>query len=159
MTSLRQRGLTRVKQDDKKRLALPSRYRASYAAALGEGWDRQLVCALHYKLDCLVLWLPDEHDAFATDLEERGAFDEHVEITQFRAVDHCADIAVDRQWRMLIPQDLRECADIGEEIVMLGRGSQIQIWDAAIYDEYFANTRRLAKEMGAQPSDALRGVR
>lgn len=159
MTSLRLRGLTRVKQDDKKRLALPSRYRSSYMSALGDDWDRQVVCALHYKLDCLVLWLPDEHDAFAEDLEDRGSFDEHVEITQFRAVDHSTDLGLDRQWRMVIPQDLREAADIGDEVVMLGRGSQVQIWDATIYDEYFANTRRLAKEMGAQPSDAMRGAK
>lgn len=159
MTSLRLRGLTRVKQDDKKRLALPSRYRASYLSAQGDDWSRQVVCALHYKLDCLVLWLPEEHDAFAEDLESRASFDEHVEITQFRAVDHSTELALDRQWRMVIPQDLREAADIGDEVVMLGRGSQVQIWDAAIYDEYFANTRRLAKEMGAQPSDAMRGPR
>lgn len=159
MASLRLRGFTRAKQDDKKRLALPSRYRASLSAALGEDWNREFVCALHYKLDCLVLWLPEDHDAFAANLEDSGSFDEHVEITQFRAVDHCADLAMDKQWRMLIPQDLRERAKIGEDIVMLGRGAQIQIWDAALYDQYFEETRRLAKEMGAQPSEALRGLR
>lgn len=151
------RGVSRVKQDDKKRLALPARHRASYLAAFGEHWDRELVCALHYKLDCLVLWVPEEHDEFAADLETRGAFDEHVEMTQFRAVDHSADISIDKQWRMLIPQGLRDCADIGDEIVIVGRGTQVQIWDAAIYDEYFAMTRQRVKDMGAQPSAALRG--
>jgi|GEM_PF-2203090 len=159
MNALRLRGFNRAKQDDKKRLALPSRYRQSYLSALGEDWSRELVCALHYKLDCLVLWLPEEHDAFAEDLEARGAFDEHVEITQFRAVDHSADVSMDKQWRMLIPQDLRERAKIGDDLVMLGRGRQIQVWDAAIYDQYFEDARRVAKERGAQPSEALRGER
>lgn len=158
MTSLRLRGYARVKQDDKKRLALPSRYRSPYLAALGEDWSRDLVCALHFKLDCLVLWLPEEHDAFADDMESRGSFDEHVGITLFRAVDHCADVAIDKQWRMLIPQDLRERAKIGEDIVMLGRGSQIQIWNAEIYEQYFDEASRLAKEMGPAPSEAMRGI-
>ena len=158
MTKLRQRGFSRVKQDDKKRLALPSRYRASYLKAFGEGWSRELICALHFNLNCLELWLPEEHDEFADDLESRGRFDQHLGFTQFRAVNHADVVTFDKQWRVLIPLDLRERVGLADDIVMLGAGNKVQIWNAEAYEAHYARVEDLSQQMAATPSDVMRDM-
>ena len=43
---------------------------------------------------------------------------------------------MDSQYRIVIPQNLREWAGIDKEIVMIGNGSIAEIWDKDAWDKY-----------------------
>lgn len=45
----------------------------------------------------------------------------------------CTDVEVDKQGRILIPQNLRDHAGIDKDVVILGNGDKVEIWDKALY--------------------------
>ena len=45
-----------------------------------------------------------------------------------------AEVEPDRQGRILIPQKLRAHANIEKNVVMLGVGARIEIWDPEVYE-------------------------
>jgi MraZ protein len=43
----------------------------------------------------------------------------------------------DFQGRILIPQGLREYASIQDEIIIIGVGTRLEIWDSAAWNKYY----------------------
>ena len=48
---------------------------------------------------------------------------------------NAADVEMDSQGRVVIPQDLRESAGITKEVVIIGDGEKAEVWDRAKWDE------------------------
>lgn len=46
------------------------------------------------------------------------------------------EVEMDKQGRMLIPQNLREFAGIEKEILVIGVGSRVEIWSDKAWGEY-----------------------
>ncbi|MDO5026223.1 MAG: division/cell wall cluster transcriptional repressor MraZ [Tissierellia bacterium] len=46
------------------------------------------------------------------------------------------EVEVDKQGRIIIPQNLREYADIKKEVAITGVASRIEIWSKERYDQY-----------------------
>ena len=47
---------------------------------------------------------------------------------------YATDCQIDGQGRILIPQELREYADLGKLAVVLGQGNKFEIWDAVTWN-------------------------
>ena len=47
-----------------------------------------------------------------------------------------SEIEIDKQGRALIPQNLKEYADVKKEIVSIGVSSRIEIWSKEKWNEY-----------------------
>lgn len=47
---------------------------------------------------------------------------------------------LDRQGRITLPPNLRDYADLRKEVVVAGLGDRMEIWDAARYDAYVAES-------------------
>lgn len=57
----------------------------------------------------------------------------------------------DKQGRVMIPQNLREHAGLTRDILILGAGGRLEVWDKDRYAEYLANSQApedLAAAMG-----------
>ncbi|MBN1823170.1 MAG: division/cell wall cluster transcriptional repressor MraZ [Endomicrobiales bacterium] len=50
------------------------------------------------------------------------------------------EVTVDSQGRILIPQGLKENASIKGDVVILGVGTRIEIWDQKRWKKYYAET-------------------
>jgi len=50
------------------------------------------------------------------------------------------DIDVDKQFRVLIPPTLREHAGLEKDIVILGVGSRVEIWDKNRWEKYYSKS-------------------
>ena len=48
---------------------------------------------------------------------------------------NAADVEMDSQGRVVIPQDLRDSAGITKEVVIIGDGEKAEVWDRAKWDE------------------------
>jgi len=115
--------------DEKKRLALPKRFRDQ----LGEpgtlyvtpGPDRSLWLYTPTELEQLAARLDQ---APATDAEARGF--RRLYFAQTEAVD------VDRQGRILVPERLMQFAGLTAEVVLIGVRDHVELWDAARWQQY-----------------------
>jgi len=62
-----------------------------------------------------------------------------------------AECEVDKQGRILIPQDLKEYANLDKEICIVGLSNRIEIWDKNLWDKQNSegdrNAAMLAKRM------------
>lgn len=58
-------------------------------------------------------------------------------------------VECDKQGRILIPQVLREKAELEKDVMLLGVGDYAEIWSAESYEEKndFSDTEELAKDM------------
>ncbi|HHN46057.1 MAG TPA: hypothetical protein ENN09_01325 [Planctomycetes bacterium] len=54
-------------------------------------------------------------------------------------------VDIDPQGRIVIPSWMREMAGIEQEVVFVGAGSRIEIWPAAAWDAYAAETRQAVR--------------
>jgi len=48
----------------------------------------------------------------------------------------------DRQGRFIIPKYLKDFAGIKQETIVIGVANRIEIWDPAVWKEYFSNSSR-----------------
>ncbi|MBM4270034.1 MAG: division/cell wall cluster transcriptional repressor MraZ [Deltaproteobacteria bacterium] len=118
--------------DEKGRVAIPAKYREILSVS---GEDRVMVTWHFVKPSpCLDVWPPAAWQAKQAKLEQatssfsqaRATFNA-VYIGQMRACQ------LDRQGRILIPQALRQRAQLGDAVTFVGAGSKFQIFSEANY--------------------------
>ncbi len=130
--------------DDKGRLSIPAKFRASLAtgAVVTRGLDRSLFLypreqwdTLAAKISALPIGQSDTR-AFAR-LMLAGAME--------------ADI--DKSGRIMLPEYLRTYASLGKLAVITGLGDRLEIWDEQAWTEYAAKTEGasndIAERLGA----------
>lgn len=121
-----------AKLDEKGRLALP----AALKHALREKHVDELVIAYHK--GSLWGWTPEE---FAARIEgpiaERDPFADDVIDMVHAMLSTAQDVKVDALGRVLIPQKLRELADLSRDIVVHSVVNRVEIWNAARWNNRF----------------------
>ncbi len=48
------------------------------------------------------------------------------------------ELTLDKQGRILIPQNLRSYAQISKDVVIIGVSTRIEIWDQKVWDQYIS---------------------
>lgn len=130
--------------DDKGRLAIPARFRE----ALGEGvvitrgFDR---CLMGFPR---AIWEPLAQQVSGLSLGQGEA--RNLRRLLFSGA---ADIMMDRQGRILIPQNLREYAELGEQVIVAGLNTHFEIWTGerwrAVLDTLDENASAFAEQLAA----------
>lgn len=127
--------------DEKKRLAIPSKFRAELGkkAVLTRGLD-----------NCLVIYPLKEWQKLAQKLESlpSGKIDARgfIRIMLSGAV----DIALDKLGRVLIPDHLKKYAFLKKNVVIIGLSNRIEIWDERRWEEYKEKREKTVGEMAEQ---------
>lgn len=62
------------------------------------------------------------------------------------------DIEPDKQGRVIIPQNLRDHAGLTKDIMIIGAGTRLEIWDKDTYETYMANSQS-PEELAAAMSE------
>ena len=118
--------------DAKGRLIVPSKFRE----VLGDGF------VVTKGMDgCLFVFANSEWQAFAEKLHTLPMIDKEArQFTRFFLAG-AAEVEVDKQGRILIPANLRDFAALEKDVVLIGVGGRVEIWDkqryegAATYDD------------------------
>lgn len=127
--------------DDKGRLATPVKFRGDLAkgAVVTRGLDNSLFLLpleewgkLADKLGSLPLGQSNSR-AFAR-LMLAGAM----------------DVSLDKQGRFVIPDYLREYANLSKKVVIVGVNTRLELWDAHAWDEYRQQTEQDAESIAEQ---------
>lgn len=113
--------------DDKGRIVLPAKFRDGLAngLVLTKGQDRSIV-----------VWPAADFAAYANRLSEASRSDERVRAYLRVLFSGAFDDSPDKQGRVTIPPALREYAGLDRDVVVVGNGQTIEIWDAAAWSTY-----------------------
>lgn len=116
--------------DDKGRLVLPAKFREALAPGLvlTKGQDRSIV-----------VWPATEFTAYAARLGEASRSDEKVRAYLRVLFSSAFDEQPDKQGRVTLPPVLREYAGLDRDVVVVGNGQTVEIWDAAAWTSYLTN--------------------
>jgi len=120
-------GTHTPKLDDKGRLVLPAKFREGFASGLvlTKGQDR-----------AIVVWPAAEFASYAERLNEASKSDPRVQAYQRVLFSGASDEIPDRQGRITVPPALREYAGLDRDVVVVGKNTTAEIWDAQAWAEY-----------------------
>lgn len=127
--------------DEKKRLAIPSKFRMELGkkAVLTRGLD-----------NCLVIYPLKEWQSLARKLESLPAG--QVDARGFIRImlSGAVDVEIDKLGRILIPDHLKKYAFLKKNVTIIGLSNKIEIWDEARWGEYQGKMEKTVGEMAQQ---------
>jgi MraZ protein len=115
--------------DGKGRTSLPSRFREALA---GSGESR-LILTTGLEA-CVVAYPLPEWTAFEARLARLPQFDESVTTLRRIYMSGAVECDVDKLGRILIPATLRKHADLTRELLWVGMGPHLELWDLQRYE-------------------------
>lgn len=120
-------GASALNLDAKGRMSVPARHRDALQIQ-GEG----RVTFTKHPDGCLLLFPRPEWEAFRTRVAQLP-MDAHWWRRIF--LGNAQDLEIDGSGRLLISPELRAAANIEREIILLGMGTHLEVWDAQTYTE------------------------
>ena len=118
-------GTHNYQLDPKGRVSLPARFREAFqeGAFLTLGQDR-----------CLYVFPRAEWERTAAEVDAFSLSDRDSRAYQREFYGKSGEAQLDSQGRVTIPQKLRELVDIRKDVVVLGVGRRMEIWDRATFE-------------------------
>ncbi len=115
--------------DDKGRLVLPAKFREGLAAGLvfTKGQERSIV-----------VWPAAEFAEYAERLSVASRSDSAVRAYLRVLFSGATDEIPDRQGRVMVPAALREYAGLDREVIVVGNGTTLEIWNSSAWEQYLA---------------------
>src|SRR3954469_3714515 len=134
-------GTHSPKLDDKGRLILPAKFRDKLAGGLvvTRGQER-----------CLYVFAMDEFARVAEQLRSAPVTSRAVRDYLRVFLSGASDEVPDKQGRVTIPTPLRQYAGLDRELAVIGTGSRIEIWDAAAWATYLADSEQAFSEQAEE---------
>ncbi len=130
--------------DSKNRLSIPSKFRDKLGAIfyITKGLDQ-----------CLFVFSEAEWQIFEAKLKALPLSNQTARAFARSFFAGATDCELDKQGRVILPQNLRAHANIDKDVYVNGAGSRIEIWDAATWEAYSSDVTSdmdaLAKDMEA----------
>ena len=125
------RGVSNLSLDAKGRIVLPARYRER----LPEICDSQLIVTIDTDQPCLLIYPLPEWELIEEKIEALPSFNPATRRIQRLLIGHATEVEVDANGRMLLSNPLREYAELGKKVVLIGQGKKFELWDEAIWNE------------------------
>lgn len=124
------RGVSHITIDDKGRMAIPTRHREQ----LAQYCNGQLVITVDPDY-CLLLYPFPDWEEIERKLIRLPSLDRRARSLQRLLVGHATEVELDRNGRILLPQPLRQFADLNRRAVLIGQGNKLELWDESRWHE------------------------
>ncbi|GAB2752396.1 division/cell wall cluster transcriptional repressor MraZ [Nocardioides salsibiostraticola] len=131
-------GTYTPKLDEKGRLFLPAKYREP----LTEG-----VVVSRGQENCLVVWPPEVFDQEAAKARELPQTSRSARGFSRMLFSASEEVVPDKQGRIGIASVLRDYASLEREVVVIGNGNRLEIWNPVAWAEYQAEEARRFAEL------------
>ena len=134
--------------DAKNRLTVPARYRA----ALAEG----VVLAMPVDLKpCVGVWRPEEYESYTRRaLAELPPLSSRLTELERFFYGSSHDAELDAAGRIMIPNSLRESAQLAKDVIVVGVGDRLELWGKASWSEHRSTLLSGVAEVTARVDDA-----
>ncbi len=133
--------------DAKGRLIIPAKLRD----ALGS----EFIMSPGLEANCIYLYSEEEWDNFTEQLDHLNCAEEEMLEVQRYFNSNAIDCSIDAQGRTLVPEKLRQDAEIGKDVVVVGNGKKAEIWSAEVWNakqiepkEQKERIRKILRESG-----------
>lgn len=126
--------------DSKGRYIVPSRYRAD----LGEKF-----IVTEGVSGCLFIFTLEQWEVVASALAALPADDEATLCFKRDFFSTAYDLEIDKQFRIVLPPILREYAGLEKDIITVGMGTRLEIWDKQAWEDYRQQTQVPAEKKRA----------
>lgn len=126
--------------DSKGRVSIPSKFRE----ILSEKYSESLIVTNFDK--CLVCYPIEEWDALERKASQLPQLKKEVKAFQRFFISGATECPLDAQGRILIPPALREFADLGKDVVLVGMLKKIEVWSKVRWKETFAQSQKKFEE-------------
>ncbi len=126
---LKFRGVSNLSLDAKGRIVLPARYRER----LAEICNSQLIITIDTDQPCLLIYPLNEWELIEEKIEALPSFNPTTRRIQRLLIGHATDVEVDGNGRTLLSTPLREYAQLGRKVVLIGQGKKFELWDEALW--------------------------
>ena len=123
------RGVQHINMDAKGRLAMPSRQREP----LQSRCDGQIVVTIDTQSSCLVLYPLPEWERIEQDIQSLPALKPAVKRFQRLVLGYATDLELDGSGRVLLPQPLRDYAQLEKKLVLVGQGNKLELWSEELW--------------------------
>lgn len=121
------RGSNHISVDAKGRMSIPTKLRDCLAGA-AEG---RLVVTVSPSDRCLLMYSADEWHVVEQKITSLPTLNNQTRQLKRMLIGHADDCQMDGSGRILLPAQLREYAYIDRKAVLVGQGSNYEIWDEA----------------------------
>jgi MraZ protein len=127
--------------DQKKRLAIPSKFRKNLGrrAVITRGLD-----------NCLVLYPMEEWEKMASKLENLPSGPVNARGFSRIMLSGATDVELDKLGRILIPDHLKDYAFLRKNVAILGLSNRIELWDERRWCQYKAKMEKTVNQMAQQ---------
>lgn len=140
------RGVTQLSLDNKGRLAIPTKYRDSLIA----------YCAGHLVVTadpskCLLVYPQPAWEPIEQKLNSLSSFNPQTRSLQRLLVGNASDVEMDGAGRILVPPPLRQFAGLTKNVVLVGQGAKLELWEEEKWNQQIENA--LVLKNGSVPSE------
>ena len=123
------RGVQHINMDAKGRLAMPARQREPLLSQCAG----QVVVTIDTQAACLVVYPLPEWERIEQDIQSLPALNPAVKRFQRLMLGYATDLELDGNGRMLLPQPLREYAQLDKKLVLVGQGNKLELWSEVLW--------------------------
>lgn len=123
------RGVQHINMDAKGRLAMPARQREPLLAQCAG----QIVVTIDTQSNCLVIYPLPEWERIEREIQALPALKPAVKRFQRLVLGYATDMELDGNGRMLLPQPLRDYAQLDKKLVLVGQGNKLELWSEALW--------------------------
>lgn len=121
------RGVQHINMDAKGRLAMPARQREPLVSQSAG----QVVVTIDTQSACLVIYPLPEWERIEKDIQNLPALKPAVKRFQRLMLGYATDLELDGNGRLLLPQPLRDYAQLDKKLVLVGQGNKLELWSEA----------------------------
>ena len=143
------RGVSNLSLDAKGRIVLPARYRER----LLEICHSEMIVTIDTEQPCLLIYPLPEWELIEEKIEALPSFNPTTRRIQRLLIGHATEVEVDGNGRMLLSNPLREYAQLGKKVVLIGQGKKFELWDEGIWSQRMESW--LSEPADGQTPDSL----
>ena len=125
------RGLSAGQIDSKGRITIPANYRT----LMIEESSGSLVVTIDTESRCLLLYPFPAWQIIEEKLESLPSFQPAARRIQRLLMGHATEVELDRQGRILLPNLLRDYAELDKTVMLVGKGKKIEIWSEPLWED------------------------
>lgn len=145
-------GEYECKLDPKGRLVLPAKIKANLPEASGN----QVVLTRGFE-PCLVLYPKQEWKTIYDRVAALNEFNEEYRQFQRNFFRGNTEIELDNTGRFVLPRTMQRYADIEKEVIIVGLGNRVEIWNPERYEDFLIKDQQqfsnlAQKFLGDQPA-------